>query len=201
VQAAAFFASRSGFLAEKAMRLAPLAAAFALGTRAADRKELGLRTAFSALRGYSDDRLAILAEEYVHQRLSEPDPAAMALWQQCRRDGQAMVLTTELPDVIGQLVAKQLGADHLIANRLEVVAGKCTGRLEDPLVLARSLGERAKALALAQGWALPACRAVGSQDDDALLMQVVGRPCAVRPAPPLRRLARQLDWPVYTEAS
>ena len=50
------------------------------------------------------------------------------LLEGAKRDGCVIVLITEMLDLAVAPLAKRLGADHLIANRMEVQGGRATGR-------------------------------------------------------------------------
>lgn len=193
--AAAWMAANAQGLGERAARLgaAALAVPFALGVGDA---ATGHRLAWSALRGTSEDRLRVLGEEYAEAFLVPAlRPVAVDLVERCRREGFAIVLLSDHLDTVARPLGVHLRADVVVANRLEVRDGRATGRLEDPLV-ARFSGERLGALADAHGFDLERSRAYGASLEDQLLLGAIARPCAVYPDAALRRVARDLDWPV-----
>ncbi|MEO7108858.1 MAG: HAD family hydrolase, partial [Polyangiaceae bacterium] len=90
---------------------------------------------FSVYEGTSEDRLRVLADdafETVIKKALYPD--AKSLVQRCRDQGQDVVLISGALDFLMQRLAKHLGATHVIANRLEIKDGFCTGRLLRPVV-------------------------------------------------------------------
>ncbi len=154
------------------------------------------RLAWSNLRGMSEDRLHILAEElYERQLLKSLRAPGVELLEGAKRDGCVIVLVTEMLDLAVAPLAKRLGADHLIANRMEVQGGRATGRLLDPIV-AQLSGQWAQAFAKEHDLDLRTSLAYGASGGDALLMSAVGHPCAVHPDWRLRRIAKDHSWPI-----
>ena len=119
----------------------------------------------------------------------------MELLEGAKRDGCVIVLVTEMLDLAVAPLAKRLGADHLIANRMEVQGGRATGRLLDPIV-AQLSGQWAQAFAKEHDLDLRTSLAYGASGGDALLMSAVGHPCAVHPDWRLRRIAKDHSWPI-----
>jgi len=154
------------------------------------------RLAWSNLRGMSEDRLHVLAEElYERQLLKALRPSGVELLEGAKRDGCTIVLVTELLDLAVAPLAARLGADHLIANRMEVIGGRATGRLVDPIV-AQLSGQWAQGFARQHDLDLASSLAYGASGGDALLMSAVGRPCAVHPDWRLRKIAKDHAWPI-----
>ncbi len=154
------------------------------------------RLAWSNLRGMSEDRLNVLAEElYDRQLLKQLRSSGVDLLEGAKRDGCVIVLVTEMLDLAVAPLAKRLGADHLIANRMEVQGGRATGRLLDPIV-AQLSGQWAQAFAKEHDLDLANSMAYGASGGDALLMSAVGNPCAVHPDWRLRRIAKDQSWPI-----
>lgn len=193
--AAAWMAANAQRLDERAARLGAvaLAAPFALGLGDAG---LGHRLAWGALRGTSADRLKVLGEEYAETQLVPSlRPIAVDLLDRCRREGFAIVLVSDHVDTVARPLGRHLEADVVVANALELRNGRATGRLADPLV-ARFGGLALRELADAHGFDLARSRAYGASAEDQLLLAAIGQPCAVYPDRALRRVARDLDWPV-----
>ncbi|MEQ1570695.1 MAG: haloacid dehalogenase-like hydrolase, partial [Myxococcota bacterium] len=198
--AAGWLAGNAQHLSERAMRLGgvALAAPFALGLGDA---AVGHRLAWAALRGTTVDRLRVLGEEYAETVLIPAiRPIAIDLIEQARRDGFEIVLISDHVEPIARPLADHLRADHLVANQLEVRGDRATGRLLDPVV-ARFGGAALRELADARGYDLARSRAFGGAGDDQLLLSAIGAPCVVHPDRQLRRVARDLDWPVVEGGS
>ena len=154
--------------------------------------------AWSSLAGMSEDRLivlgAIYAEEHIIPALSE---IGLDLLERCREREQRLVLLSDSLDVVATPVAEHLGMEVVIANTMELdESGHATGKLREPVMHA-SLGGRVLEQRLAErSISLRTACAYGSHRDDSPLLGSVALPCAVTPDRELRRVARDLDWPV-----
>jgi len=196
--AAAWMAAGQQQVASRLTRLGAVAAAGLLSapTPAQDRTT-AVRMAWLALRGASEDRLAVLGEEYAHDKLIPSlNDAGMRLVSEARRRGLKLVVLTELIDVIAEHLAAHLGAELLVCNRMTIRNGVATGSLEGDVFAGVFGGARAREFASEHGVDLDRSLAWGGCSTDATLLNTVGEPCAVHPDPALRRLARDLDWPV-----
>lgn len=153
--------------------------------------------AWRGLDGCSADRLAFLADlwwaDHVEPTLHAP---GLQLWRGCGELGHTRVLVSDHPRAFVAHLAEHLGADELVANRLEVVDGRCTGRLAEPVLSGRRDGGWIRAVAQRRGADPLAVHAYGAHAQDATLLSGAGRPCAVTPDPALRRLAHDVGWPV-----
>ena len=175
---------------------APLALA---GTPLSDRTT-ATRLAWAGLRDVSEDRLILLGEAYYRAWLEESrTEAGERLLRHARQRGDRIVLVSDSVDVVVQHLADELGADELVCNRLELRRGRATGRLADPVVGGHTGGRWLRELAARHDVSLSDCTACGHTVADAPLLSAVGRPCAVNPDPALRRMARDLDWPVVVD--
>ncbi|MBX3273155.1 MAG: haloacid dehalogenase-like hydrolase [Sandaracinaceae bacterium] len=171
-----------------------LAGPLAAGGAAARAGEL----AWSALEGMSEDRLLVLGELYAEEHLvGALSEVGVELVERCRAAGHRLVLLSDNLDVIARPVARHLGIDVVIANVMELdAAGRATGKLRAP-VLGPSLGGPVLAARLSEhDLELRTACAYGSHQSDSPLLGAVALPCAVTPEPALRRMARELDWPV-----
>jgi phosphoserine phosphatase len=194
VACAAWLAANALQPGERALRLGGVALAVPLwltGDAAS-----GLRLAWSALRGITVDRLEVLGEEYweVHlrPRLSR---LGLDLCERARAAGHRVVVVTDLPEPVARHVGAHLRADALVCNRAEHRGDRLTGRLLDPLASAFG-GAALRALAETNGYDLATSAAYGAVAGDAVLLSGIGLPCVVAPDRGLRRMARDLDWPV-----
>ena len=194
VAAAAWLAANSQEIGLRLGRLGAVAlsAPAALG---AD-PTTAVRIAWMSLRGMSEDRLVVLGEEYFATRLRGAiRPVGQELLARARREGQRVVLVSELLHPLVAPLADHLGADVLVCNRMELRAGRATGRLVDPVV-GRLGGSWLREVAADHALDLSRSTAYGARDADLPLLSAVGQPCAVHPDRSLRSAARDLDWPV-----
>ncbi|MBS43694.1 MAG: HAD-IB family hydrolase [Nocardioides sp.] len=98
---------------------------------------------------------------------------------------------TELVEPIGEL----LGADHVVASRLEEVDGRYTGEV----AYYAYAEEKARALddlAATHGYDLAECWAYSDSVTDVPMLEAVGHPVAVNPDRELRRVAEERGWEV-----
>jgi phosphoserine phosphatase len=191
--AIAWLAANAQDLGERIARLAGVG--LALPWFGAD-AGLGRRLGWSALRGTSEDRLIVLGEEYAQSWLIDSVPAVgRDLLARAKADGRRIVLVSDNLDVVMRPLADSLGADDLISNRMELRAGRATGRLVDPVVSSLS-GTELRMYADRHALDLLACSGYGATAEDGVLLSAVGLPCAVSPDRALRRMAREHHWPV-----
>lgn len=113
-----------------------------------------------------------------------------------RQDGYLLaVLTGSSPYAAGPL-AEDLGIDHVISSRLEVVGGCFTGEVESPLCYGP--GKVARALDWSARHAVDLAASAFYTDSlsDLPMLERVGEPRIVNPDPRLRALARSRGWPI-----
>ena len=104
------------------------------------------RALHTLLRGVSRDRLDLLGEEYFNYVLKPKlKPNGVAKLKEAQARGARIVLVSQGLDHVMRPLAQHLGAERLIANRLEFRDGLATGRLLSPVIrprqaLARVIG-------------------------------------------------------------
>ena len=99
-------------------------------------------------------------------------------------------------DFLVQPLARQLGIDDIITNRLEVVDGVCTGRVTKPIVAGATKARLIQEYARDHDLDLLESFAYSDSYSDLPMLSVVGRPAAVHPDRKLRRAATELRWPI-----
>lgn len=154
---------------------------------------------FSVYEGTSEDRLHVLADD-AFDSVIKPAlyPDAKALIQRCRDQGQDVVLISGALDFLMQRLAKHLGATHVIANRLEIKDGFCTGKLLRPVVAGPEKARLVRDHAKAHNHDLNDCFGFSDSYSDVPMLSVVGYPTAVNPDAKLTRLAHAYSWPIIT---
>ena len=96
------------------------------------------RLLHTVLRGVSKDRLDLLGEEYFEYVFKlHLKPAGVAKLREALAGGERIVLVSQGLDHIMGPLAKHLGIENLIANRLEFRDGIATGRLLEPVIRPR----------------------------------------------------------------
>ncbi|UJR81045.1 HAD family hydrolase [Sandaracinus amylolyticus] len=153
--------------------------------------------AWSTLRGFSEDRLVVLGDDYARDRvLPSIKPDARRLIDEARASGRTLVLISESIDAIVQPVADALGFEIVIANALEMDGAEATGVLREPVVGPEIDPKRLREIAARHQIDLARSCGYGASRSDGVLLSLVGLPCAVDPDRELARVARDLDWPV-----
>jgi len=196
----AYMALNAAEVASRIARLGGVAASVGLRLAGAvGDGHLAHRLAWMGTRGMSEDRLVVLGEEY-YARFVLPalKPVGLELLAAARRRGHRIVLISELLDVMVAPLERHLEADELLCNRVELRAGRSTGRLLEPIVGGPMSGQWARSWAAERRIDLGRSAGYGARGADGLLLSAVGDPCAVDPDARLRRLARDLDWPIVT---
>lgn len=96
-------------------------------------------------------------------------------------------------------VVADVGIDHLLCSDLEEGPdGLLTGKLNGPLCMGDQKRFQANQLSKAIGIDLGGSYAYGDHHSDLPLLKLVGFPHAVEPDPPLRRVAKENNWPILT---
>ena len=198
IAAAAWLAANAQGFGERFARLgnvalaAPLAFAGELASG-----DAAARMTWMGVRGMTEDRLALLAEEYFEKYLEGAIlEVGQRLLDHAQREDRRIVLISDSIDLVVSPLADAVGAHDLICNRLEIRKRKATGRLEDPVISGNVAGQWARDFATETGIDLTASTAYGASLADSLLLSAIGQPCAVNPDRSLRRLAKAHSWPV-----
>jgi putative phosphoserine phosphatase/1-acylglycerol-3-phosphate O-acyltransferase len=193
--AAAWMAANAQRVRARLFGLSTMALAAPLAARDPAR---AAKLAWSALEGMTEDRLVVLGELYATEHLIPAlSTVGVDLLERCRTQGHRLVILSDNLDVIVRPLAEHLRVDEVICNQMELDARRrATGALREPL-LGPEMGGRALREALSErGIDLTRACAYGSQHADSVLLGAVALPCAVTPDRELRRVARDLDWPV-----
>jgi HAD superfamily hydrolase (TIGR01490 family) len=147
--------------------------------------------------GLSEDRLFTVAEDMFEDVLK---PALYAqskdLIAEARRAGCRIVLVTGALDFTMRPLARYLGADELIANKMQFVGGKATGKVIPPIIEGANKANAIRDYCARHDLALAKSHAYSDSASDYAMLAVVGRPTAVNPDMRLRSLARAYQWPV-----
>ena len=197
--ATAYLASNAQGFAERAWRLGGVAlAAPIFGLLGQNDRTMANRALHLAYRGMSEDRIAVLGEEYFEDVLkAKLLENGRDLLKKARGDGHRIVLLSEGLTTVMEPLAAHLGAiDDMICNRLEIKDGEATGKLLDPVVGGHDGGRLLLRYAAEHDIDLARSVAYAAHGPDMLLLAAVGSPCAVNPDFTLRRAARDADWPV-----
>ncbi len=160
------------------------------------------RKAFNELfyryyKGQPEDRLVTLAGE-LFEDVIKPSifPKTYDLIEESRRAGCEQVIISGGLDFTVRPLARHLGIDRFIANRLEFAGGVATGKLCKPFIAGANKATIIRDYALANDIDLNNSYAYSDSYSDYPMLAAVGRPAAVNPDLRLRSVARSYDWPV-----
>lgn len=147
--------------------------------------------------GLSEDRLLTLAEE-MFEDLIKPAifPKARDLIEEARRSGCKIVLVTGALDFTVRPLLEYVGADDLIANKMQFVGGIATGKVIPPIIEGANKANAIRDYCVREKLALDKSHAYSDSGSDYAMLAIVGRPTAVNPDIRLRALARAYQWPI-----
>ena len=198
VHAFAFYASRHASLTESATRTIKTALSIPVFWAADKLSRKWFNEIFyRSYQGASEDRLVVLAEELFEDViLPNIYPRAKELIDESRRAGVRQVLVSGALDFTMKPLARYLGVEDVIANRLEFVDNYATGKLRKPFVAGATKADIMRAYAKQHAIDLGESWAYTDSFSDYPMLAVVGHPTACNPDFRLRSLARSYDWPV-----
>ncbi len=120
---------------------------------------------------------------------------AVSLIEEHRLAGRDIVIvSTSGAEVVGPIGA-MLGADRVVATRMEIVEGRYTGEIEY-YAFAEEKANAIRDLATQIGYDLDASYAYSDSVTDVPMLEAVGHPHAVNPDKELRKVATSNGWPV-----
>ena len=171
---------------------------YMVGSADADQTERMRAHLSSLVTGWPVEQVSSIVAETLHQYI---DPyvysEAVGLIAGHHAAGRDVVVVSASGSELVEPIAAVLGADHVIATRMEVAEGRYTG-----LIDFYAYGEN-KALAITElaerlGYDLAESYAYSDSITDAPMLEVVGHGFAVNPDRTLRRLAAEKGWGVLT---
>jgi HAD superfamily hydrolase (TIGR01490 family) len=135
-------------------------------------------------------------------------PAAVQrVWWHAMR-GDSIVLVSGTLQPLGEGVKFALERELLwrgvdvhvtvLATRLEVREGRCTGRVLGAPVFGEEKERAIRQLAARRGILLSHCSAYGDSALDRWMLAAVGNPCAVNPDRALKKIAGRRGWPLVS---
>lgn len=147
--------------------------------------------------GFTEDRLFTLAEDMFEDVIR---PAiydkAQDLIDEARRAGCRVVLVTGALDFTMRPLARHFGADELIANKMQFVSGRATGKVIPPIIEGANKANVIREYCEKSGVSLMHSHAYSDSASDYAMLTIVGRPTAVNPDLRLRAIARSYNWPI-----
>lgn len=199
MHAALFMAGQRAGMRERALRFGQaLASAPLFGLLGQNDRTLGNRVAHLCYRDMSEDRISVLAQEYVEDVLSEKVlDSGVELLRKAKADGHRTVVISEgIHEIVDQLRDRWRYVDELVCNRLEYRNGKATGKLVEPIIGGYEGGKWLQQYAREHNLDLAGSFAYAGHGPDLLLLSAVGHPCAVNADFTLRKAAQEAQWPL-----
>jgi HAD superfamily hydrolase (TIGR01490 family) len=120
---------------------------------------------------------------------------AVSLIEEHRLAGRDVIIVSASGTEVVEPIGEMLGADGVIATRLEITDGKYTGQI-DFYAYAENKALAIQRLAQEHGYDLSRSYAYSDSITDLHMLEAVGRPHAVNPDKELRRQATSRGWPV-----
>ncbi|MGH7949841.1 MAG: HAD family hydrolase [Candidatus Binataceae bacterium] len=152
---------------------------------------------FESYRGISRDRLTALGDEYCERVLFDRlYPGAVELLDANRRAGIEPVLVTGSPEFIVAPLACHLGVSEFAANRLQMRAGRATGRLAEPIMAGPEKAQWCREYAAERRMNLADCWGYADSYYDLPFLSALGHPVVVNPDRRLYAMAHNRQWPV-----
>ena len=198
VSAYAYYALNSGSVSNILSRTLKTVAAIPVfaGLNLVDRKIFN-EFFYRSYEGLTEDRLLTLTED-MFEDLIRPAifSKAQDLIDEARRAGCKVVLVTGALDFTMRPLARHFGADDLIANKMQFVGGRATGKVIPPIIEGANKANVVRDYCEAHGLSLIKSHAYSDSSSDYAMLTAVGRPTAVNPDPRLWALARSYNWPI-----
>ena len=122
---------------------------------------------------------------------------AVSLIEEHRLAGRDVVIVSASGAEVVEPIGEMLGADAVIATRMEIDEGKYTGEISF-YAYAENKATAIEELARDKGYDLSRSYAYSDSMTDVHMLEIVGNPYAVNPDRELRKIAASRGWPVLT---
>ncbi len=120
---------------------------------------------------------------------------AVNLIEEHHAAGRDVIIVSTSGAEMVEPIGEMLGADHVVATRMEVADGKYTGNIRF-YAYAENKAKAITDLARKRGYDLAECYAYSDSITDLSMLETVGHAFAVNPDKELRKAAKERGWPV-----
>ena len=120
---------------------------------------------------------------------------AVSLIEEHHLAGREVIVVSASGTEVVEPIAAMLGADHVIATRMEIVDGRYSGTIEY-YAYAEEKARAIRELAEERGYDLADCYGYSDSVTDVPMLEAVGHAYAVNPDKDLRKAATEHGWPV-----
>lgn len=156
-----------------------------------------LRLGAEAWRGRAHEDLEEMGLRLFEQKIADRIYPEMRDIVRAHQDrGHTVAVTSSATSYQAEPVARYLGIDEVVCNRLVTEEGLLTGELERPVLWGPGKADAVQALAADRGVELDRSYFYADGDEDAALMHLVGHPRPTNPARQLTKIAERRGWPV-----
>ncbi len=144
--------------------------------------------------GWDPEQVSEIVQETLHESIDPTVYAeAMALIEEHHAAGRDVVVVSASGEELVRPIGRLIGADQVVATRMEVVDGRYTGEIER-YVYGQAKADAIVELARRRGYDLAASYAYSDSITDEPMLTVVGHAFVVNPDRTLRRLADERGW-------
>lgn len=155
------------------------------------------RTMMAQFEGREEAELEREAEEWFAERVVPAIyPEAEKLVVEHREAGDVLAIVSGATRFVVEPLARRLGIEHVLCTRLEVKAGRFTGRVVEPVCFEEGKIYWIQQFIEEQGIDLAKSFFYTDSVTDMPLLELVGHPKVVNPDPLLYRQAVRRRWPV-----
>jgi len=171
---------------------------FLLGRADHDQTERLRAFVSSLVAGWEVAQVSQIVTETLHLHI-EPSVYAEAvdLIAEHKAAGRDVVIVSASGAEVVEPIAAMLGADHVIATRMEIVDGRYTGEIAF-YAFAENKASAIRELVAERGYDLGASYAYSDSATDAPMLDAVGHAYVVNPDRSLRRMAVERGWEALT---
>ncbi len=146
--------------------------------------------------GLSEEEILRDAREVMRRVARTVYPEAMQAVRWHQEQGHLVAIVSGSTRYIVEPIAEQLGVEHTLYTRLEVVDGRLTGRVIEPICFEEGKIYWLRDLVAAEGIDLAKSWFYTDSITDLPLLELVGHPVVTNPDPRIYREARRRRWPI-----
>ena len=149
------------------------------------------------INGLDESLFIETGEEVYYEHLAkEIYPESRALVDAHLAKGHTVAIISAATPYQVNPVARDLGIDHVMCTRMEVVEGKFTGKIVEPACWGEGKAIAARSLAQKLDLDLSKSHFYTDSAEDIQLMDIVGYPHPVNPDHELSKIAYERNWPI-----
>ena len=157
-----------------------------------------LELAAGAWAGRAETELEDLSRRLFHDHIAGMVyPEARELVKAHQHRGHTVVIATSATRYQAGPLAEELGVEHVLHSRADVLDGVLTGRLGGSVLWGENKAKAVREFARAHRVTLSRSHAYGNGDEDVAFLSSVGNPHPLNPQAGLLRVARERRWRTF----